>query len=149
MAAQFLVVDGHSVIHAWPELRSQHSRRPRQARDSLVAQLRGFHDTTDWRVTLVFDGRAGISDIPDQAGFIVRYSSTEQTADSLIEALVAAQPEKTRQLITVITADQAERHAVESMGALCLSPDWLRLELEQQIKAFTQVKDLINRRSRW
>jgi predicted RNA-binding protein with PIN domain len=149
MVTQYLVVDGHSVIHAWPELRGIHARQPRLARESLIRELRTLHDASHWAVTLIFDGRRGTSEAPDQAGFIVRYSKADQTADSLIEALVAGQPEKDRDRITVITADQAERHTVESLGALCFSPDWLRLEIEQQIKAFTQIQYGVKRQARW
>ncbi len=149
MSAQYLVVDGHSIIHAWPSLKRQHQRQPRQAREELIKSLRMLHDTSQWSVTLIFDGRFGTSEIPDHAGFIVRYSKEDQTADSLIEALVAGQPEGNRDRITVITADQAERHAVESMGTLCLSPEWLRLEIEQQLGVFTQVKNSVKREAKW
>ncbi len=53
---QYLIVDGHSVIFAWPELRAMHERRTSLARDTLVRQLRDYQDWSGVRVVVVFDG---------------------------------------------------------------------------------------------
>ncbi len=55
--AQYLIVDGHSVIFAWPELRALHRRRTSLARDALVKKLRDYQDWTGVRVAVVFDGK--------------------------------------------------------------------------------------------
>jgi predicted RNA-binding protein with PIN domain len=55
--ARYLIVDGHSVIFAWPELRKLHARRSSLARESLVKQLRDYQDWTGVRVVVVFDGK--------------------------------------------------------------------------------------------
>jgi predicted RNA-binding protein with PIN domain len=55
----YLLGDGHSVIYHWPELRELHARRPARCRETLVRLLGDFHDTSDWLVTLVFDGKSG------------------------------------------------------------------------------------------
>jgi uncharacterized protein len=34
--ARYLIVDGHSVIFAWPELRKLHARRSSLAREALI-----------------------------------------------------------------------------------------------------------------
>ena len=39
MSQQFLIVDGHSVIFAWPELRALHKRRTASAREQLIKIL--------------------------------------------------------------------------------------------------------------
>jgi uncharacterized protein len=147
MSSGYLVVDGHSVIYAWPELRSLHERQPRQAREALLTRLRHLHETSTWAVTLIFDGRYGASPLPDRTGFIVRYSTAVQSADSLIEALVAAQKDRSR--ITVITADQAERHCVESLGAFCHSPGWLLGEIGAQAEQFAVTHQRVKRQARW
>ncbi len=41
---RYLVVDGHSVIFAWPELRKIHERRSSLAREALTKQLRDYQD---------------------------------------------------------------------------------------------------------
>ena len=58
-APRYLLVDGHSIIHSWPELRALHSRQPSQARRDLIRQMSDLHDSGRWRVTLVFDGKGG------------------------------------------------------------------------------------------
>ena len=52
---RYLVVDGHSVIFAWPELRKLHGRRSSLARDVLIRQLRAYQDWTGVHVVVVFD----------------------------------------------------------------------------------------------
>jgi uncharacterized protein len=145
----YLVVDGHSVIYAWPELRQYHQRQPRQARDHLIRELQAVHDEGTWAVTLIFDGKHGSPAVPDKAGYIVRYSPAGKTADSLIENLVATQSEKVRPQITVVTADQAERHVVESLGAFCVSPDWLALEIERLSANLSRVTSQVQKKARW
>ena len=39
---RYLIVDGHSVIFAWPELRKRHARRSSLAREALTKQLRDY-----------------------------------------------------------------------------------------------------------
>ena len=57
MSPQFLIVDGHSVIFAWPDLRALHDRKTVLARDRLIKVLTEYQDFTGIRVVLVFDGR--------------------------------------------------------------------------------------------
>src|SRR5947208_3101147 len=53
----YLIVDGHSVIFAWPDLRKLHARSSSLAREALVKQLRDYQDWTGVRVVVVFDGK--------------------------------------------------------------------------------------------
>jgi hypothetical protein len=131
-----LFVDGHSVIHAWPDLRALHPRQPRQAREELARRLRRFHDVGNWDVTLVFDGKAGAGEASRPGDLRVLYSKRDQTADSVIEALVAALPD--RSLCAVITADGAERTTVEALGSYCYSPEWLELEMRSADAEFEE-----------
>ena len=126
-APRYLLVDGHSIIHAWPELRSLHSRHPGQARGELIRQMSELHDSGRWRVTLVFDGRSGGKEETPKDSLAVLYAPANQTADSVIEKIVQAHADKGE--IGVVTADHAEITAVESFGAFGFSPDWLRDEL--------------------
>src|SRR5882762_3513521 len=138
MSARYLVVDGHSVIFAWPDLRALHDRNRAAARRALAERLQHLHDTTSWLVTLVLDGKLGTavaSGKPKATDMVVCYATADQTADSIIERLVAASgvaPD-----ILVITADEAEKLTVESLGGTTASPSWLRKELEREGVAFT------------
>jgi predicted RNA-binding protein with PIN domain len=51
---RYLIVDGHSVIFAWPELRKLHARRTALARDELVKILTAYQDASGVRVVAVF-----------------------------------------------------------------------------------------------
>ena len=127
-AHRYLLVDGHSVLHAWPELRQLHSRKPASAREELIRQLSRLHDSGEWRVTLVFDGQKGGKEERPSNAMAILYAAAGQTADSIIERIVQAHAGRGE--IGVVTADHAEMTAVESFGAFGFSPDWLRHELQ-------------------
>lgn len=127
-APRYLLVDGHSIIYSWPELRALHARQPANARQQLIRQLSALHDSGRWRVTLVFDGRAGGKEEKPKDSLAVLYAPEDQTADSIIEKIVQAHAGKGE--IGVVTADHAEITAVESFGAFGFSPAWLQQELQ-------------------
>ena len=78
---------------------------------------------------------------------VISYATADQTADSIIERLVAASG-VARQIL-VITADEAEKLTVESLGAETASPSWLREFLEREGASFNAELDRIHRSSRW
>ena len=127
-APRYLLVDGHSVLHAWPELRELFVRKPGLAREELVRQLTRLHDSGKWTITLVFDGQRGGREERPRDSMAVLYASAGQTADSIIERIV--QVHSGRGEIGVVTADHAEMTAVESLGAFGFSPEWLRNEIQ-------------------
>src|SRR6266699_805210 len=87
---RFLIVDGHSVIFSWPELRKLHARRMALARDELVKLLTAYQDASGVRVVAVFDGQGQeLSDATAPGGIQIFYSAAGQTADAIIERLVA------------------------------------------------------------
>jgi uncharacterized protein len=150
MSAHYLVVDGHSVIFAWPDLRKLHDENRAAARKTLLDRLQHLHDTTDWRVTVVLDGKLGTA-LPSGArqptDMVVSYATADQTADSIIERLVGASG--VAKEILVITADEAEKLTVESLGAATASPSWLRKELEMEDSFFTDGLERVHRSARW
>ncbi|NJK90942.1 MAG: NYN domain-containing protein [Blastochloris sp.] len=144
---KYLLVDGHSVIFNWPELRALHNRNRTHARDLLSKQLSELHETSDWLVTLVYDGKQGTTPLGQVKGMVTIYSQEGQTADSIIERLVAQVPDKGR--VVVITADQAERNMVESLGAYSHSPEWLAQELAGNGRSWTGTLDQVHQRAKW
>ena len=150
MGAQYLVVDGHSVIFAWADLRRVHDQNRAAARKALADRLQHLHDTTHWRVTLVMDGKLGTA-IPmgkrNATDMVITYATADQTADSIIERLVAASGVAAD--IMVVTADEAERLTVESLGAATASPDWLRQEILMEHGSFADEMERIHRSARW
>ena len=150
MSAHYLVIDGHSVIFAWADLRKLHDRNRAAARKALIDRLQDLHDTTEWRVTVVLDGKLGTahsSGARKPTDMVVSYATADQTADSIIERLVAASG--LAKEILVITADEAEKLTVESLGAATASPAWLRKELEMEGMVFTEKMERVHRSARW
>ena len=144
----YLLIDGHSVIYQWPELRAIHARQPAKGRELLSQLLSHFHDTSDWLVTLVFDGKGGPNEPPVQPGkMALIYSREGQTADSIIERLVGLAPDPSR--VYVVTADGAERNIVDSMGALTMSPDWLKDEITRQDRDWQSTLAQVHRSANW
>lgn len=122
---RYLIVDGHSVIFAWPDLRKLHDRRTSLARDELIKRLRDYQDWTGVHVVVVFDGKgADVTNQSDPHEVQVFYSRAGQTADSIVERLAAKYA--TRFRLTVATSDNLERETAAAFGADCISPESLR-----------------------
>ncbi len=129
---RYLVVDGHSVIFAWPELRKLHQRRPVLARDALSKKLRDYQDWTGVRVIVVFDGQGTqVSAISEPHEVQIFYSRKGQTADAIIERLAAKYA--ARYNLTVATSDSLEKETANSFGAHCISPEMLCALLEESV----------------
>jgi predicted RNA-binding protein with PIN domain len=123
--ARYLIVDGHSVIFAWPELRKLHARRSSLARETLVKQLRDYQDWTGVHVVVVFDGKGKKVDATsDPADVQIFYSRSGQSADAIIERLASKYAK--RYELVVATSDSLEAETVHACGAESISPDGLR-----------------------
>jgi hypothetical protein len=129
MKRRILLVDGHSVIFAWPDLAEIHQRNTASARENLIRRLTGLQDSTAWEVVVVFDGRgAKASSASEPNGIAVFYSRSGQTADDIIERLAAKYSRDCD--VTVATDDLMERTTVEAFGCLSISTDLLLAEIQ-------------------
>jgi hypothetical protein len=127
---QYLLVDGHSIIFSWPELRLLHDRRTSLARDALVRKLRDYQDWSGVHVVVVFDGRGStVSQKADPGEIQIFYSRAGQTADSIIERLASKYAERFR--LIVATGDYLEQETAGASGAETISPERLRELLEE------------------
>src|SRR5438477_439509 len=118
-AGRYLIVDGHSVIFAWPELVQMHRRRSAPARERLIKCLRDYQDWTGVRVVVVFDGTGStVSNSADPGDIQIFYSARGQTADSVVELLdgevltdvsVCAGAKRGMHLLLIVT-DAGEDH---------------------------------------
>jgi Predicted RNA-binding protein containing a PIN domain len=124
-STRYLIVDGHSIIFAWPELRKLQARRSALAREALLKQLRHYQDWTGVRVVVVFDGKGKKIDASSEPGEVqIFYSRTGQSADAIIERL-ASKYAKDFELM-VATSDSLEAETVQACGAEWISPEGLR-----------------------
>ena len=125
MQPQYLIVDGHSVIFAWPELRELHARRTSLAREALVRQLRDYQDWTGVRTIVVFDGKGTAPNESSEPGEIqVFYSRAGQSADAIVERLASKYGEQFK--LMVATNDYLEQETAMACGAECISAEGLR-----------------------
>ncbi len=122
--ARYLIVDGHSIIFGWPELRKLHARRSSLAREALLKRLRDYQDWTGVHVVVVFDGKGKKVDATsDPAEVQVFYSRTGQSADAIIERLASKYAKRFE--LMVATSDLMEAETVQACGAEWISPDGL------------------------
>jgi uncharacterized protein len=129
MSQNFLIVDGHSIIFAWPELAALHRRNSSTARENLIKTLREYQDLSGVHVAVVFDGKGErINEVSEPGGIQIFYSNAGRTADDLVERLVAKYGQKHN--ITVATADLLEQQTVISFGAQCVGSEGLHRRIE-------------------
>jgi len=134
---RYLLVDGHSVIFAWPGLRAMHGRRTGSARDELVKQLTAYQDASGVRVVAVFDGKGEKpNEATEPGGIQVFYSRAGQTADEIIERLVAKYGKEHD--LTVATDDHMEQQTALTFGATTMSTEMLRGVLDDSAREFTR-----------
>jgi uncharacterized protein len=122
---RYLIVDGHSVIFAWPELRKLHARRSSLGRETLIKQLRDYQDWTGVRVVVVFDGKGRKANTTSEPGGVqIFYSRRGQPADAIVERLASKYAKRFE--LMVATSDSMEGETVQACGAEWISPEALR-----------------------
>ncbi|MFA6560665.1 MAG: NYN domain-containing protein [Verrucomicrobiia bacterium] len=143
--AAHLLVDGYSIIYAWPPLRAALRRSLEGARDRLVAALTPIQDATGIRVTIVFDSRHGsrvsAGELP--AGVDVVFTRKGMTADGWIERVVARA--STPAQFLAATNDHAEATMVRSLGGQVITAeelqDWLESETGLLQRTVKQLRE--------
>ena len=140
MPESFLIVDGHSIIFAWPELLALQRRNGASARENLIKTLTEYQDLSGVNVVVVFDGKGErINEVTEPGGIQIFYSDADRTADAIVERLVAKYGHK--HTITVATADLLEQQTVISFGAQCVGSEGLRRRIEDARADFaTEMK---------
>lgn len=123
----YLLIDGHSVIHAWPELLREHriASRRHLARTELLKRLRNLQDMSGMQIVVVFDGaRQGTNEEREPEGLQIIYADPGTTADTIIERLVAKYARE--RPMRIVSADGMVRETILSFGAEWSSPEILR-----------------------
>lgn len=116
-----LIVDGHSAIFSTSQLAQEHLRHTGRARLELILELTHFQDVSDYHVVLVFDGKGEKLDalVRQDLDILVMYSRANQTADSVIERIVAQHAEKYN--VEVASNDRYVLDTISVFGALPMS----------------------------
>lgn len=146
MTPRWMLVDGYSVLHFWPQLRKLAGRSLQLQREALITVLQQFGDATGQKMTVVFDGYAA-KHKPDKnaptVGIEILFSSAGYTADDVIERFVA-QSERPGNII-VVTSDNLERQTVETLGAQSMSCELFEKEVTA---ALGELAKLVREHSR-
>jgi len=140
----YLLVDGHSVMHAWPELRRDQRSASRRhlARLELMKRLRTYQDMSGKQVVLVFDGTHNQrSEEREPSGLQVIYAEATTTADAILERL--ANRYAKQHPMQVVSADGMVRETILACGADWTSPEMLKTLCED---AERQLSDQITKR---
>ncbi len=119
---QKMIVDGYNVLHADPELKRMIRQDLQKARRILVRRLTDYLGDRRVQVTLVFDGRGGLTDVDVEipGKLQVLYSAAGQTADELIVGMLERSDSPRR--FIVVTSDIADiGRTARAMGAGLLS----------------------------
>jgi len=124
MALVRILVDGYSLLHAWPELAPGKARHSPAAREELIQILIRYQDACGTPVTVVFDGAGSKRTVAEPASnkaLEILYSHANQTADQMIER--AAHLFKAYGEVLVVTNDSAERDTVSGVGGMTSNCD--------------------------
>lgn len=114
-----ILVDGYSLLHAWPELAPRAARHSAVARAALIRELTHYRDATGTPITVFFDGSfpRGAGPAPDPEHHVeVLFSRAGQTADDLIER--ATHRFQAYGQVLVVTDDVAEQDTVLALGGM-------------------------------
>jgi len=136
----WVLVDGYSVLHAWPKLARAAGRSLEKRRAVLLETLAQYADQTGKRVTVVFDGynaKHKPEDATTPAGLEVLFSPKGKTADEVIERSVAQA--SGRGAILVVTSDGVERQIVETLGAFCMSSEAFAVEVDGALRELSKA----------
>ena len=145
MKPRVLVVDGHSAIFRSEKLSALHAQRSLSARDRLIQLLTRYADVTDAHVVIVFDGRgAQMSQEHNPSGVQVFYSKQGQTADAIVERLVAKYADSHD--MRVATDDYLERQTVASFGGSWMSTTQLFSEIQEADQNLKRKIEQLRRR---
>ena len=152
MNTRWIIVDGYSVLHAWPQITKLAGTNLEKRREALIKLLIQFADHTQQRITVVFDGYAAKrkqsltkAKPVSVTNIEVIYSDTGKTADDVIERIIAQTDQKNN--ILVVTSDNMERQTVESLGAHSMSSEMFEIETRTILQELQQaVKDHSRRR---
>ena len=138
MALVRILVDGYSLLHAWPELARGKARHSAAARDELIHWLTRYQDATG--------APKGMSRNESTGSIEVLFSKAGQTADDMIER--AAHRFQPYGEVLAVTNDTAERDTVTAMGGQAWSCELFRRDMENELSELAESVNHYNRAER-
>ena len=129
---EYLLVDGYNVIFAWDDLHALAQGNIEVARRALMDALCNYRGFRPCRVILVFDAykvRGGLGAVERYHNIDVVYTKEAETADMYIEKVTYEIGKRHR--VRVVTSDGAEQLIILGHGALRVSAQSFRAELDE------------------
>ena len=116
MKINWLIIDGHNLLHKQPDLVLLMSKSQEQARSALLRLIEPIATRITSQTTVVFDGQERGSDPTLSTKQInVIYAPAQLTADGMIERLVTQSQDP--RSICVVTSDRLVQQTVSGSGA--------------------------------
>ena len=128
---EYLLVDGYNIIFAWEELKELAKVNITGARDRLCEILCNYQGYKKHTVILVFDAyrvEGHKEDVQVYKNIHIVYTRQAETADQYIAKAVKKIGKQYQ--VTVATSDRLEQLIIWGSGAVRLSADGLRQEIE-------------------
>ena len=132
---EYLLVDGYNIIFAWDDLKQLADTNIEEARDKLMDILCNYQGYKKCTVILVFDAykvEGNPGEVLKYHNIHVVYTKEAETADQYIEKTVRRMGRKYS--VTVATSDALEQVIILGQGALRVSADGLREEIELMLR---------------
>ncbi|HIT90603.1 MAG TPA: TetM/TetW/TetO/TetS family tetracycline resistance ribosomal protection protein [Candidatus Merdenecus merdavium] len=129
---EFLLVDGYNIIFAWDDLKELAKENLDGARDQLCEVLCNYQGYKKNTLIVVFDAYKVDhykSEIQKYKNIYIVYTKKAETADQYIEKTVNKIGRKHH--VTVATSDALEQMIIWGLGAMRLSADGLKREVER------------------
>lgn len=149
MALARILVDGYSLLHAWPELAEGRARHSAPARQALVTMLTQYQDAIGTPVTVVFDGSGAPPGTPrnnEPHAVEVLFSRDGRSADDVIERVTPRLLEYGD--VLVVTNDHAVRDTVTGFGGRAVPCEVFIQQLAEALDALQAEIQRHNRRQR-
>lgn len=141
---EYLLIDGYNIIFAWEELKELAKENLESARQALADVLCNYQGFRKCNVILVFDAykvAGGIGKVLHYNNIDIVYTKEAETADMYIEKTTYQLKGKYR--VKVATSDGAEQMIILGHGALRLSAEMLKQEIEATNQ---EIRDIIAKR---
>ncbi len=138
---EYLLVDGYNMIFAWEDLNAVAKENLDAARWLLIDILSNYQGFCGKRVILVFDAYkvpGGTGSVEKYHNIHVVYTKEAETADAYIEK-ASYKLSREHRRVRVATADFAEQLIILGHGALRVSAQELREEVERTQGEITRI----------
>jgi len=140
---EYLLVDGYNIIFAWEDLKKLAQENLDLARTTLIDRLRNYQGFRQHPVIVVFDAykvKNNPGSIEHFGDLSVVYTKEAETADMYIERVTHELGKKHR--VRVATSDGLEQIIILGHGALRMSAENFRMEVDQVEKA---IRDFLQK----